>query len=144
METKRNNQWLAQRLENVWQKHFPDVAIANTIVVRFGRQAKMRLGSIKYGRTKSNPTTYITITGFFRNEAVPEYVVDGVLAHELTHYTHGFFSPHPQLYRHPHQHRIVDTELTNRGFGDILKLQKAWLKAHWRSYLEHSRLDSQA
>lgn len=139
----RDNKWLADRLEQIWQRYFPDIEISNTILVRFGRPAITRLGSIKFGRKKpsasGNPNTYITITGYFRDPVIPEYVVDSVLAHELTHYSHGFYSPHDQLYRHPHKHGVVNKELTNRGLNDILKLQKVWLKQHWRGYLNDER-----
>lgn len=136
MET-RDNMWLKNRLEQIWQRYFPDLEINNTIFVRFGRRAKTRLGSIKFGKRKENPNTFITVTGFFRDPQIPEFVVDGVLAHELTHYRHGFFSPHRRLYRYPHQDGIVKKELTNRGLNDILKLQKVWLKRHWREYLNN-------
>lgn len=132
----RTNQWLADRLDWLWHAHFADVEVANVVYVRFGRPARTRLGSIKFGRRKINPNTFITITGHFRRLEVPEYVIDAVLAHELTHYTHGFFSPHPQLHKHPHQHGIIDKELTKRGLEDIMRLQKVWLKTNWRDFLK--------
>lgn len=135
-EELRSNQWLASRLENLWQRYFNDVEIANTIIVRFGRPARTRLGSIKFGKRKINPITYITITGYFKSPNVPDFMIDAVLAHELTHYAHGFFSPHAQLYRHPHKHKIIDKELTKRGLEDIMRLQKSWLKVNWRKFLE--------
>ncbi len=131
----RTNVWLADRLDQLWQTYFSDVEVANTVYVRFGRPAKTRLGSIKFGRRKDNPNTFITVTGHFRHLEIPEFMIDAVLAHEVTHYTHGFFSPHPQLYKHPHQHGIIDKELTKRGLADIMKLQKSWLKDNWREFL---------
>lgn len=82
-----------------------------------------------------NKNTYITITGLFKDEKIPESVVDAVLAHELSHYAHGFFSPHNQLHNHPHKHKIVTNELTKRGLGDILKNQKTWLKQNWKDII---------
>lgn len=131
----RDNIWLKERLEQIWRRHFPDIKQLNNVFVRFGRSARTRLGSIKYGRKRSEPNTFITITGYFRDPAIPEFVVDGVLAHELVHYAHGFFSPHEQLHRHPHRQGIVDKELTNRGLDDILELEKRWLKDNWRDYV---------
>lgn len=131
----RTNQWLADRLDWLWQTHFSDVEIANTVYVRFGRPAKTRLGSIKYGRRRENPNTYITVTGHFRDPQIPDYVIDAVLAHEMSHYTHGFFSPHPQIHAHPHKHGVIDKELTKRGLEDIMRLQKSWLKTNWREFL---------
>lgn len=133
----RTNQWLADRLDWLWHSYFADVEVANIVYVRFGRSARTRLGSIKYGRRKVNPNTFITITGYFRDLDIPEYVIDAVLAHELTHYTHGFFSPHPQLHKHPHQHGIIDKELTKRGLEDTMRLQKVWLKTNWRDFLKN-------
>lgn len=128
----RDNKWLATRLEAIWKTHFADVAIKNEVIVRFGRQARTRLGSIKFGKRVVHPRTYITVTGYFRAPEIPEYVVDAVLAHELSHYTHGFHSPSEQRYFHPHQHGVVTNELTRRGLGGIVKKQKSWLKRHWR------------
>lgn len=136
----RDNKWLAQRLETIWKIHFADVAIENEVIVRFGRAAATRLGTIKFGRRTINPRTYITITGYFRNELVPEYVVDAVLAHELTHYAHGFHSPGEQLYRHPHKHGVVTKELTARELGDIVKKQKKWLTTNWREFLKSNSI----
>ncbi|MBI3261017.1 hypothetical protein HYZ64_01450 [Candidatus Berkelbacteria bacterium] len=140
----RDNKWLAQRLESIWKTHFADIAIQNEIIVRFGRRARTRLGSIQFGRRTppagGNPRTYITITGYFRQEVVPEYVVDAVLAHEFTHYTHGFHSPGEQLYSHPHKHGVVTKELTNRGLGGIVKKQKSWIKSNWTKFIrDYSR-----
>jgi len=128
----RDNIWLKDRLGQLWNRHFPDIDVANTVIVRFGRPAKTRLGSIKFGRRTVDPNTYITITGYFRSDDVPDFVVDAVLAHELSHYAHGFFSPHERLHTHPHKYGIVNNELTQRGLGDILKLQTRWLKQHCR------------
>lgn len=137
----RDDKWLKDRLLQIWQRYFPDVKVQNEVFVRFGRAAKTRLGSIKFGRRRDNPKTYITITGYFRDPEIPAFVVDSVLAHELAHYAHGFYSPHTKLHRYPHQHGVVDKELTKRGLGDILKLQKRWLRKEWRQYLvNHDRL----
>lgn len=137
----RDNRWLKERLEYIWRTYFSDVVLANTVYVRFGRNAKTRLGSIKHGRKlmgDGQKNTYITITGLFSQELVPEYVVDAVLAHELSHYAHGFFSPHAQLHSHPHKHKIVDNELTKRGLQDILKDQKTWLKQNWKDIIKNN------
>lgn len=134
MET-RDNQWLKNRLEQIWQRYFSDIELLNTVFVRFGRPARTRLGSIKFGRRKENPNTYITITGYFTHPLVPEFVVDAVLAHELSHYAHGFYSPHQQLHRFPHKHSVIDRELTKRGLVDIIKLQKKWLKQNWKEFI---------
>ena len=65
------------------------------------------------------------------DERVPEYVIDTTLAHELVHYMHGFNSPLPQKYKHPHRGGIVDKELIKRGFGHNLSMEKVWAKNQW-------------
>jgi hypothetical protein len=141
----RDDDWLADRLADVWYHYFPDIAQPNEVIVRFGRKSKTRLGSIgmegwrdthrqvEYRSRKSIPrgTSIITLTGYFKDDRVPLCVVESTIGHELVHYAHGFHSPHPQLYRHPHQGGIVDKEMKQRGMGEILKLQKAWLKKEW-------------
>lgn len=135
MET-RDHKWLKYRLETIWQHYYPDVAIINNVFVKFGRPSITRLGSIKFGRKKENPNTIITINGHFKNPEIPEFVVDAVLAHELSHYAHGFCSPHEQAYRHPHRGGVVKNEMIDRGLQDLLKLEKKWIKANWANYIK--------
>lgn len=136
---QRNNQWLKEKLAEIWQRYFPDVPIANNVYVKFGRPTRTRLGSIKLGRRAENPNTIITINGHFVDETIPEFVVEAVLAHELTHYAHGFASPLDQAYRHPHKGGVVRRELVDRGLSDLLKLEKRWVKANWVNYLRSKR-----
>ncbi|MCX6812809.1 MAG: hypothetical protein NTW79_04330, partial [Candidatus Berkelbacteria bacterium] len=123
----RNEIWLENRFDSVFKKFFFDLEATNQIVVKFGRRGRRQLGAIKQlrsrlignhpslftslklrgsrklrsgyrrGLDKHNPTTII-INGFFRDEEIPEFVVDAVIAHELSHYAHGFNSPLPQLH----------------------------------------------
>lgn len=124
----------------IWQRYFPDVKIANNVVVKFGRAARTRLGSIKFGRRREDPNTIITINGLFMDPEIPDFVVDGVLAHELTHYTHGFASPHEQYHRYPHQGGVVRREMVDRGLKDLLQLEKKWVKKNWVKYLKGKRV----
>lgn len=149
---ERDHKWLKSRLEMIWQRYFPDVRLANNVFVKFGQEATTRLGSIKYGRRRAptfqsesrptsvgkNPNTIITINGHFRNPEIPEFVVDGVLAHELTHYAHGFCSPLEQAYRHPHKGGVVRQEMVGRGLQDLLKLEKRWVKENWVEFLKRN------
>jgi len=132
---ERDHNWLKFRLEAIWQRHFPDIAVANNVFVKFGRPCRTRLGSIKYGRKTEDPNTIITINGYFKDPEIPEQVVDAVLAHELTHYAQGFCSPHEQKFRNPHLGGVVSQELIDRGLKDLLRLEKRWVKANWRNYL---------
>ena len=134
----RNNSWLEDRLRMVWGRYFSDIKRGNDVLISFGRRARARLGSIMR-EPRGAKRSIITITGFFRDRGVPDFVVDTVIAHELTHYAHGFSSPHRQLYRHPHEGAVVSNELRARGMGDSLKLQKKWLKLHWRTFVAQAR-----
>jgi hypothetical protein len=134
----RDHNWLKFRLETIWAKFFPDIMVANNVFVKFGRPCRTRLGSIKLGRRSEDPNTIITINGYFKDEIIPEYVVDAVLAHELTHYAQGFCSPHEQKFRNPHQGGVVNRELADRGLQELLQAEKKWVKANWRNFLlEH-------
>lgn len=138
----RNNEWLENRMEFVQRKHFADINILNTLTIRFGRRAKTRLGSIKKVYPKSlieklagKFETEILITGYFRDEKVPKYVIDATIGHELCHYAHGFSSPLPQLANHPHRGGIVSKELAKRGLGALEKKQKIWIKKNWQKFI---------
>ena len=129
---QRDKAWLNLRLQKIWQRYFPDLKQANRIYLGFGRKARTRLGSIKYHRL--NKTSTITLSGYFQNPEIPDFVVDGVLAHELVHYLHGFASPHPRLSHYPHQGGVVDKELKSRGLEDLLTLEKKWIKKYHAKY----------
>lgn len=133
----RDNNWLIDRLADIWYRYFPDIEQTNKVIIQFGRRSRTRLGSICMSgwrdQVKSAPkgTSVITITGYFKNPVVPIYVIEATIGHELVHYAHGFHSPRPQLYRYPHQGGVVDKELRQRAMGEILKQQRSWLKKEW-------------
>ncbi|HLD11758.1 MAG TPA: hypothetical protein VJB91_02545 [Patescibacteria group bacterium] len=136
--TLRSQSWLSFQFSRLWQLHFSDVPTVNPITVRFGRFAKTRLGSIKRKKVRGSAST-ITVTGFFRYPDVPEQVVLATLAHEITHYLHGFHSDLPQLQKYPHEGNIVDKELQKRGLSDVVRFQKKWLTLHWRKVVRRKR-----
>jgi len=134
----RDNVWLEKRLAALWGKHFNDVPQANEIKIYFGRKAKKRLGSIReelFFAKRSQ--THIKLNGHYQNVSVPDFVVDATIAHELCHYTHGFSSPLPQIFDHPHKGDIVDEEMIKRGLGDTLLLQRDWLEKNWNETVKH-------
>ncbi len=144
--TPRDNEWLQDQLANIWYRHFSDIDQPNDVVIKFGRPAAARLGSIKWGRKPvkhpdgtTQRRSIITITGYFKDPAIPEEVIQAVIAHELSHYAHGFSSPLYQRYDHPHKGGVVDKEIKARGLGDILKFQKQWMKEHWINYIRARR-----
>lgn len=132
----RNNFWLQEKLNFIWQNYFNDIAKMNNIQISFGRKARRRLASIRQmSKHDKSSDTSIKVTGYFRDEEIPEYVVTATLAHELCHYAQGFASPHPQYSKFPHRGDVVDSELRRRGLGKVLEMQEIWLKKNWNSYV---------
>ena len=129
----RDNTWLANKLQQLYSKHFSDVPINNRILVKFGKRARSRLGSISLRPKKGfdQPVSVININRVLQHNDVPEYVIDAVLAHEFIHYAHGFNSPLQRLYRYPHQSGIVDKEMIKRGLKKELVLEKEWTKRNF-------------
>ena len=143
----RDNRWLEAKLNQIIRESFQDINICNNLTIKFGRKARTRLGSIRkqyYGsflnQMMRKYDSEILINGLFRNEAIPELIINSTIAHELCHYAHGFSSPLPQLSRYPHSGGIVDSELIKRGLGDDLITQKKWLKAHWVRIIKENHL----
>lgn len=151
----RTDSWLEEKMWWLLENYFADVPVKNNITIKFGRRAKQRLGSIKRMERarphahflhqlvggeylNKNSDSIVTITGHFRNEEVPDFVVISTIAHELVHYAHGFSSPLEQRFRHPHQGGIVKKEMNVRGLGDIYKKSEKWLKESWRVYLRRN------
>ncbi len=123
----RDNAWLAERVKLLREHHFADVPQGYPIVTRFASRAKYRLGCI----CARSGTAHITVNQLYSDEAVPVYVIDGTLAHELAHYAHGFGSGLPQVHRHAHRGGVVDKELEKRGLGDVNARAEEWRKANW-------------
>ena len=126
----RDDEFLRNRLEEVWQKGFLDIEKKNNINIRFKGRWKNKFGHIK--KLKSGDSE-IVVNGYFKNEAVPDYILELTIAHELVHYSHGFNSPLPKLYSHPHKGGVVNKDLKKRGFGHLLKLERQWIKNEWRN-----------
>jgi len=149
----RDNEYLENLLYEIWEEYFPDVPRRNLVVIKFGRYSKRQLGSIKratertrvkkliqeykdrLGIQDEESTSVITITKYFQNELVPEYVIVSTIAHELCHYTHGFNSPLPKQFKYPHQGGIVSKEMDRRGLRSIRMDTKRWLKKNWQNYI---------
>jgi len=132
----RDDKWLFEKLDEVWDNYFPDVPQDNDVRIVWGRRARTRLGSIKAGEQRGrHRETIITINSLFKDQKIPEYVVLGTVAHELAHYTHGFHSPLEQKFATPHAGGIIHKEMNERGLGPLYKKQKKWLKENWRDYV---------
>lgn len=121
----RNDYWLAERLNQIWNLLFPEMERKNNVIIRFKGRWQNKFGHIKLLKNKD---TEIAINGLFKNQLVPEYIIDITIAHELIHYMHGFNSPYERKYKYPHQGRIVEKELFNRGFSHMLTKEKDFIK----------------
>lgn len=135
----RDDKWLFQKLDEVWDNHFPDVPQDNDVHIVWGRRARTRLGSIKLGEKRGqHHETIITINSLFRDPVIPEFVVTATIAHELSHYAHGFNSPIQRKFKNPHAGGVVHHEMRRRGLDEVLKKQKKWIKENWRHYIEEN------
>jgi hypothetical protein len=131
---RRDEAWLQQILDKIWDNFFPEVTQTNDVRIVFGRRAKRRLGSISLDPS-DRQTSLITINSIFKREDIPEYVVEAIIFHELTHYAHGFNSPLDQAQSHPHAGGVMRREFAERGLLDLYLQQKHWLKAHWSAII---------
>jgi hypothetical protein len=128
----RDNRWLNHLLERIWDGHFTDTPRANAVRVNFGAPWKCRLGLITMSHDES--TTYIMVNCLLRALEVPEYVTRITIAHEMVHYAHGFGSPLPQRYKHPHRGGIVKRELHHRGMKSEFERYDAWINNRWYDF----------
>ncbi len=128
-EVPRTDQWLTHELDRIWESFFQDVPRVNPVTVCFARQWKNRLGLITL--CEDEGVTYIRLNGLLRLPAIPDFVNTATIAHELVHYAHGFGSPLPRKYDHPHQGGIVPRELVNRGLGFEHRIHVQWISDHW-------------
>jgi hypothetical protein len=133
---RRDEKWLQEILDKIWDNYFSDVPQVNDVRIEFGRRAKRRLGSIGLDRTKGN-TSIIVINGIFRRPEIPEFVVEATIFHELTHYAHGFNSPLEQSQAHPHAGGVMRREFAERGLLELYLQQKRWLKQNWSAIIEN-------
>ena len=117
----------------------------NQIEINWGRRSRRQLGCIKRERPKTladrfkkDFKTIIVINGLFKDEAIPEYVIDAVIVHEMAHYAHGFNSPLPQQHKSPHKGNVIRREFLLRGIGDLERKEQKWMKENWQKYLDQN------
>ncbi len=125
-------------LTSIWQHYFFDVPRANEVQIAYCRPWKSRLGLIRMSLDSTR--SFIGINSLLQLKDVPDCVLVTTIAHELVHYTHGFGSPLPQLFEHPHANNIVDKELEQRGLGGALSNCTTWIDEHWYAFYEEQRL----
>lgn len=130
IESYRDQEWLENMLANIWAKYFSDIEQANDVAIRYGRAAKQRLGSISLDRN-NHAITVITINPLYKDLDVPEFVIEATIVHEMSHYAHGFNSPHQQKHHYPHSGGVIRQEFAERGLEEMYLQQKRWLKQNW-------------
>lgn len=119
-------------LDTIWQGYFADLPRVNEVQIAYCRPWKTRLGLIRM--SLDNAISFIGINSLLRSVQLPECVLLTTIAHELVHYAHGFGSPLPRLYEHPHANGIVEKELERRGLGSALHECDTWIKEYWFEY----------
>jgi hypothetical protein len=135
MPTNRRD--LTHYLNQIWRDHFADTPRVNHVYIDYCYPWKSRLGLIRLSKDQS--TSFIGINTLLLLQQVPEEVLITTIAHELVHYVHGFGSPLPRYYKHPHANNIVDRELEQRNLGDYLRRCHAWIDKNWYSFYDRQR-----
>jgi hypothetical protein len=149
----RDNKYLENLLYDIWENHFCDIPRTNVVTIKYGRYSKRQLGCIKIIKDRKTFVRYInkleindsifeeesisliTITKYFTNSAVPEFVIKSTIAHELCHYAHGFNSPLKRIYMHPHKGGVIRKEFKERDILNLYLDSKRWLKQNWISII---------
>jgi hypothetical protein len=134
-EAKRSD--LVTHLNQIWRRHFADTPRVNEVEIAYCAPWKSRLGLIRL--SVDYRTTFIGINALLQLEVVPEGILTVTIAHELVHYAHGFGSPLPRPYRHPHANKIVDRELERRELGRELSCCNEWIDKNWYSFYDMQR-----
>ena len=124
----RDKVWLENRMNQIKDMLFPDLEFKNQVSIRFKGKWKNKFGHITMLKDRS---TEIVINSLFSNQDIPEYIIDLTIAHELSHYLHGFHSPLERKYKHPHKGGVVTKELVKRGFGYLVKRERYFIKNEW-------------
>lgn len=134
----RDKIWLINKLEQIWNTYFPDLEKKNEIRIMFKGKSKNTFGNIKLTKDKAS---LIRINELFTDERIPEWIIELTIAHELVHYSHGFFSSHSKKFKHPHQGNIVKKELISRGFNLKQHNENKWFKEFWIKNFEEIKKD---
>jgi hypothetical protein len=124
-------------LDCIWQRHFSDIPRVNRVEIGYGHPWKQRLGLIRL--SLDNKLSFIGINALLQHYSVPECVLIATIAHEITHYAHGFGSPLPRLYQHPHANDVVNRELEQRGLAEYARSCDAWIDREWFAFYQLHR-----
>ncbi|TAK30279.1 MAG: hypothetical protein EPO21_19460 [Chloroflexota bacterium] len=129
ISSERGDDWLAEQLENLWEDRFQDTPRVNNVEIYFARPWKTRLGVISL--IGNGHQTSIRINSLLCDSQVPDEICIVTVAHELVHYAHGFGSPLPRKFAHPHQGNVVSRELVLRGLSRELQYYRDWIADNW-------------
>jgi len=137
------NNYLAKKTASLIRENFSERGVTNLLVVKTGGKWKRTLGHIKTLENREYGSL-IEINPFLFDLEVPEYVLDYVIMHELTHYFQGFASNHEKKHKHPHRGGIVEKELERLGWKEIQEKSDIWIKANWTKILSKNGVDPMA
>jgi hypothetical protein len=132
---ERDNAWLKNRVEVIWQNHFADIPQSTPILVRWGQRSYRRLGSIMLRKGPEHYISIITISSLLKEPQIPTQIIDQIIAHEIVHYVHGFGSERPRDLKHPHQGGVIVKEFQKRGLWEIYRYYQSWMKINWVKFV---------
>jgi hypothetical protein len=124
--------WLRDEMDEIWRRYFADVSRVNPVEIAYHGPWKRRLGVICLA--DDHETTRIGINSLLAQPDAPYCLTLITIAHELVHYCHGFGSPLPRRYQHPHRGGVVTRELRERGLEGEFDEYSEWIHAHWWSF----------
>ncbi len=124
-------------LDWLWQHYFTDIVRVNEVLISYCYPWKTRLGLIRLSLDKTH--SFIGINSLLQSSQVPECVLITTIAHEMTHYAHGFGSPLPRLCKYPHANGVVERELERRELGECLRCSNEWIDKYWYSFYDMQR-----
>lgn len=135
--TTVSRQQLTRYLDSIWQEYFSDIPRLNRVDIAYCQPWKRRLGLIRL--SLDGTKSFIGINALLQLQEVPDCVLYTTIAHELTHYAHGFGSPLPRIFEHPHANNIVQRELVRRGLGEMAGKCDDWIDKQWFSFYDMQR-----
>lgn len=136
------DQYLAKKTAALIRENFSQKGVTNLLIVRWGGKWSRKLGHIKPLKNDKKQDvefgSIIEINSLLKSVDIPEYILDYVLMHELTHYFQGFGSNHERKFKHPHRGGLVDKELQRLGWNEIMEKSEKWLKENWATILKNN------
>ena len=126
------DKYLANKAASLIRENFSDRGVTNLLVIKWGGKWSRTLGRIKPLENTAYGSV-IEINSLLKHVDIPEYVLDYILMHELTHYFQGFGSNHERKHKHPHKGHIVEKELARHGWEEITTKSEKWIKENWKN-----------